>query len=100
MVNEYRTKYNKAVIYSADSYDNYGWAVFMAGGSLAVVPAVADPKFAIDASAMKAIELNGKPQGQFALGNPEKGYIVYSASADAIHLNLATGNYLVTLDKS
>jgi hypothetical protein len=97
-VHEYRSKYpDKAVIYSADSYDAYGWAVFMGGGSLAVVPAVANPQFAVDASAMQAIELNGKPQGQYALGSADKGYIVYSTSGDAIHLNLANakGSFIV-----
>ncbi len=38
-VREYREKFaGKAVIYSGDSYDNLGWAVFMAGGSLAKHP--------------------------------------------------------------
>jgi hypothetical protein len=97
-VSEYRTKYpDKAVIYNADSYDAYGWAVFMGGGSLAVMPVIANPQFTADASSMKTVELNGKPQGQYALGNVEKGYIVYSTSADAIHLNLtnAKGNFVI-----
>lgn len=91
-VHEYRTKYpDKAVIYSADSYDTYGWAVFMASGSLAVVPAVPNPAFADDASTMKAIDM---PKGQFGLGSA-KGYIVYSNDA-AISLNLKeNGNYII-----
>jgi hypothetical protein len=37
-VNEYRTKYpDKAVLYSADGYPQYGQAVFDAGGSLPVI---------------------------------------------------------------
>ncbi len=91
-VHEYRTKYpDKAVIYNADSYDAYGWAVFMAGGSLAVVPTVANAGFAADASSMQAIDM---PSGQFGLGSA-KGYIVYSNNAP-ISLNLKeSGNYTI-----
>ncbi|EHQ30807.1 DUF6298 domain-containing protein [Mucilaginibacter paludis] len=94
-VNEYRIKYpDKAVIYSADGYEAYGWAVFMGGGSLANIPVIANPQFNIDASSMKSIDMGAK--GQYALGNPEKGYIVYSTS-DNIHLNLsnAKGSFVV-----
>jgi hypothetical protein len=87
-VNEYRTKYpDKAVIYSDDGYDNYGWAVFMGGGSLAVVPKVDNPRFFADASTMQHIPLSGEPKGQYALGNFLKGFIVYSNSDQPIHLN-------------
>ena len=38
-VMEYRLKYpGKAVVYSGDSYPEFGMAVFMAGGSLPVLP--------------------------------------------------------------
>src|SRR4030095_2304872 len=38
-VSEYKQKFpTKAVIYSGDSYDQFGWAVLMAGGSLATLP--------------------------------------------------------------
>jgi hypothetical protein len=96
-VSEYRTKYpDKAVIYNAESYDTYGWAVFMGGGSLAVVPAVDDAKFATDASSMSTIQLAGSPKGQYALGNPDKGYIVYCDSANPITLNLKqSGTYTI-----
>ncbi|RKR84337.1 hypothetical protein BDD43_4571 [Mucilaginibacter gracilis] len=86
-VSEYRTKYpDKAVIYSDDGYDNYGWAVFMGGGSLAVVPAVANADFAKSASAMQPVKAVGDAKGQYVLGGT-KGYIVYSNSDQPIHLN-------------
>jgi hypothetical protein len=89
-VHEYRTKYpDKAVIYSADNYATYGWAVFMAGGSLANTPKIDDPKFMSDATIMKPIELLGKPLGQWALGDPEKGYIVYNTSLKPVLLTIA-----------
>jgi len=38
-VSEYRLRYPaKAVMYSGDSYDQFGWAVLMGGGSMAVLP--------------------------------------------------------------
>lgn len=90
-VNEYRQKYpGKAVLYSADGYDHFGWAVFIAGGSLPVLPAGTDKKFLEDAAGMKPVELAGNPAGQWALGNPAKGFIVYDASGRDIKLNLAS----------
>jgi hypothetical protein len=51
-VSEYRAKYNKAVIYSAQKYPELGWASLMAGGSCAVIP-VKDEKFLSSISSMK-----------------------------------------------
>jgi len=88
-VHEYRQKYpDKAVLYSADGYDHFGWAVFIAGGSLPALPATTDKQFLSDASAMKSIDLPGSPKDQWALGNAAKGYIVYSNSS-VVHLDLA-----------
>lgn len=96
-VHEYRQKYpDKAVLYSADGYEHFGWAVFIAGGSLPVLPATTDKAFLVAAAAMRPVELPGTPEGQWALGNEAKGFIVYNDSNNAIHLNLATGaNYKV-----
>ena len=91
-VHEYKQKYpDKAVLYSAESYDHFGWAVLMAGGSLPVLPSTTDKQFLSDASSMKSIDLPGNPKDQWALGNTAKGYIVYS-NADVIHLNLAAND--------
>ena len=88
-VHEYRQKFpDKAVIYSGDNYDNFGWAVFMASGSLACVPTIADPQFMKDASNMNAIGLPGNPDDQWALGNEGKGYIVYSDSKNPVKIDL------------
>lgn len=95
-VHEYRTKYpDKAVLYSADGFDHFGWAVFIAGGSLPVLPATTDKAFLTAASAMKPVELTGNPKDEWAIGNAAKGYIVYSNSSDEIKLNLADANYEV-----
>ena len=51
-VSEYRTKYGKAVIYSAQKAPELGWASLMAGGSCAAVP-VKDKMFLQSISSMK-----------------------------------------------
>jgi hypothetical protein len=89
-VSEYRNKFpDKAVMYSGDSYDEFGWAVFMATGSMAVLPVL--PKtFLNNASSMKIANPNSAKQWTLTNG---KEFIVYSNSKDAIKLNLANGNY-------
>ncbi|HWB92589.1 MAG TPA: DUF6298 domain-containing protein [Puia sp.] len=85
-VREYRDKYpGKAVMYSADGADAYGWAVFMAGGSLADIT-VSEPGFMAAAAGMRPVDLPGKPEGQWALGG-SRGYIIY---ANAGHPNVDT----------
>jgi hypothetical protein len=90
-VSEYKQKFpNKAVVYSGDGSDQYGWAVFMAGGSLAALPVI-DQQFLSAASAMKPVAAVSQ---QYTLAN-DKGYIVYS-NASSIKLNLKnTSTYKV-----
>ncbi len=72
-VKEYRAKYpNKAVIYSSDSYDQFGWAVFIAGGSLAVLPAETDKALLNAAATMQPMDADR----QFVLSD-SKSFIVY-----------------------
>ena len=89
-VREYRQRYPaKAVIYSAEGSDNFGWAVFIAGGSLAEIPPVKDPRFLSDAAILQPVDLPGNPSRQWALGNKDKGYIIYSDSSGTIQLDLS-----------
>jgi hypothetical protein len=86
---EYRARYkDKVVIYSAESDQNSGWAVFMAGGSLANIPEIPDPHFLSDAVRMQPVKLPGNPEDIWALGNSEKGYIIYSNSPHPIQVDL------------
>ncbi|MDP4208622.1 MAG: DUF6298 domain-containing protein [Bacteroidota bacterium] len=97
-VREYRDKYpEKAVMYFGDKYDSFGWAAFMAGGSLANIPAIANPQFLTEASTMKAIDLPGNPKNQWALGNNGKGFIVYNSTDEPVKLDLtkASGSFKV-----
>lgn len=86
-VREYRDKFpDKAVMYSADNYDNFGWASFMAGGSLAAIPSMADAGFVTAASAMKPVDASFKEQ--YMLADAGKGYIIYSNNPDGIQVDL------------
>jgi hypothetical protein len=89
-VSEYRTRFpDKAVMYSGDSFEQFGWAVFMATGSMAVLPKL-PLQFLNDASSMKVVEANS--DNQWILGNGNE-YIVYSESRNPIKLNLPNGSY-------
>jgi hypothetical protein len=87
-VSEYRKKYpNKAVIYSGDGADRYGWAVFMAGGSLANIP-VMPAEFLKDAATMNEIVDAGK--GVYEL-KKEDGYISYYENGSPVSVSAAPG---------
>ncbi len=88
-VYEYRTKYpGKAVMYSGDGYDQYGWAAFMAGGSMAAIPQM-PPQFLAAASVMKPMPFTNN---QYVLANDGKSYIVFNEGGN-VSLNLKTGTY-------
>jgi hypothetical protein len=95
-VHDYKVKYpDKAVLFSADGFDHFGWAVFIAGGSLPVLPAATDKQFLTEAAAMKPVDLPAAKKDQLAIGNA-KGFIVYNNTSDAIRLDLAANtNYKV-----
>ncbi len=89
-VAEYRMQYpRKAVIYS-EYPGMVPWAVFMAGGSLAPVPSVSDPRFLKEAATMKPLSLSGTASGCYVLGNPGKGYIVYLERGSSLPASLMT----------
>jgi len=92
-VSEYRTQNpGKAVMYGGDGADNYGWAVFMAGGSLPAIPKT-PVAFLKDASAMAPVKTQNT--GQFALASNAKGYIVYNTSSEPVKLDLANATYTI-----
>ena len=68
---EYRAKYNKAVIYSAQKYPELGWASLMAGGSCAVIP-VKDETFLSSISSMKPEKME-----DYYLLKSTEGMVVY-----------------------
>ncbi|HEY4061068.1 MAG TPA: DUF6298 domain-containing protein [Puia sp.] len=91
-VREYRQRYpSKAVLYSAEGCDIFGWAVFIAGGSLANIPFIKDSRMLADAAGMQPVDLPGNPHGQWALANKNgdrKGYIIYCDNAGPVQVDL------------
>lgn len=88
-VKEYRTKYpEKAVLYSSDSYDQFGLAVLLAGGSLPVIAADMNKNLLSAAAKMKPVDGNK----QFALSDG-KGFIVYGSGALTLNNIDAQKNY-------
>jgi hypothetical protein len=86
---EYKTSYpEKSVIYSAQR--NYGWAEFMAGGSLAPIP-VKDAKFLSAATGMMPV----KKENCLMLSNSEGESILYLENSD-VELDLSghKGRYI------
>src|SRR5690606_5568643 len=90
-VKEYRSQYpGKAVMYSADGADRYGWAAFMAGGSMAALPKNTDGDFLKAAAAMKPAEA----YGLYALAG-KNGLIIYPQNSNTVTLDLSayTGRF-------
>ncbi|HSU52016.1 MAG TPA: DUF6298 domain-containing protein, partial [Segetibacter sp.] len=95
-VSEYRKKFPaKAIIYSGDSYTTNGWAAFMAGGSLAALPAIQDNSFLSSASSMQVHDSDTK--GKWFLNNEKGECIVYNETSDAVKVDLLRypGSYKV-----
>ena len=85
---EYRTSHpEKAVIYSSSGYDQFGWAVFIAGGSLSDIPAIQNNEFLKDAAAMQP-DTNLNAPERWVISHPDRGLIVFSKSAETIQLDL------------
>lgn len=86
-VNEYRQKFpSKAVTYSGEGLE-IGWAVLMAGGSLANVPAL-PVDFLQDAATMHVTTLQDAPKNIWTLTNNES-YILYVDTPGMVALNIA-----------
>jgi Family of unknown function (DUF6298) len=98
-VKEYKQKYpEKAILYSGDGFDRFGWAEFMAGGSLAVIPKVSNEAFYTKAMQMQPVDLAGDQSNAWALGNKNGEMILYTtASTDVVSVDLSkvTGSYMV-----
>jgi len=104
-VKEYRNKYpDKAVVYSADNYDAFAWAAFMAGASLTEIP-VLDAQFYKSAATMLPISM---VKQNYVLANQQQEYIIYAIadinlddfstdkSTVAEWINLSSGKIIAT----
>jgi len=75
-VREYKEKFpNKAVVYSGDSYTEFGVAAFLAGGSLSVLPENVDKELLKAAAGMKPIASINKNEYVLSDG---KNKIIYN----------------------
>ena len=109
-VREMRDRYpDKAVTFFAQQYPNYGWAILMAGGSMANVPLYnkrepitnkrepitnkREPitnKLLADIAKMRPLD----GEGCVALGNPSMGYLVYTKASE-VSLKIEEGKYTI-----
>lgn len=95
-VREYRDRFpEKAILYSADRYDQFAWAAFMGGGSLPVLPAISDPRFLEDATATRPAD--APADGTYLLAAPGKAYILYVTGGHGAALDLsgAGGKFVI-----
>jgi hypothetical protein len=94
-VREYRQKFpDKAIMFDPeDGGTPDGWAVLMGGGSLANVRDLS-PELRAAIPSMKPLDLANASAGQYALGDPASGYLVYSASASPVRLDLKSADGL------
>ena len=90
-VSEYSEKYHdKAITFNAQNYPDLAWAVFMAGGSVPVLPAT-DKAFLRAAAQMKVEQTNHENYEK--LVNTDIGCIIYSHSGSVIPVHLFPGMY-------
>ncbi|HRZ96321.1 MAG TPA: DUF6298 domain-containing protein [Paludibacter sp.] len=93
-VNEYRTQYpDKAVTYYAQNYPEMNWAVFMAGGSLPLLP-VKNREFLSAAAQMKPQLV--KSGTYKMLVKSGTGTIIYAEKLTDIQLELEKGKFSIT----
>ena len=89
-VKEYREKYpDKGVIYSADSYDQLGWAAFMAGGSLTSLPPEINQTLLIAAATMKPVGKTATGKEEWMLANQQGECIIYNQPATTVTIDLS-----------
>ena len=96
-VSSYKTNFpEKAVLYSGDNYDSYGWAILMGGGSLSNVK-IKDQSLLSALPLMKAYKLSDQTTGQYALADKGKSYLFYNGSTNPLTVDLSanSGKYTV-----
>ncbi|HEV7378958.1 MAG TPA: DUF6298 domain-containing protein, partial [Dyadobacter sp.] len=91
-VSEYRQKFpDKAVLYSGAGADAHGWAVLLAGGSIADVPAMSDPTIMSQLAQMLQSEVI-QPGQTYTLTNPGNAILIYHSGKKAVNVSLKDFN--------
>ncbi len=89
-VREYREKFPaKAVICSEGDSTPFGWAIFMAGGSMAPIPTELPVNFLTDAVEMKPVDRMDSQKGVYALEKKGQGMILFSHENKSLELDLS-----------
>ncbi len=89
-VAEYKLRYpNKAVMYSGDAADRNGWAVLMAGGSLANVK-VNDKDFLQAVTTMQPV--TQYTDKQWILSNTQTGAVIYQTEGNTVTADIKDNN--------
>ncbi|MEO9474390.1 MAG: DUF6298 domain-containing protein [Cyclobacteriaceae bacterium] len=94
-VKEYADEYpEKAIIYNTHRSSAFGWAIFMAGGSLMNIPQVSDSKFLEAASRMKPLTTSGaNPKVLLNKKTGERIYYLNSINAAEFDMSDLKGIY-------
>lgn len=92
-VSEFHQKYpGKGIVYPARGVKFGNWASFMAGGSLANLPTISEPRFLKEAAEMNTVPQNEKDQ--WILAKHGTGYIIFSKQEKVtVDLTDDTNNY-------
>jgi hypothetical protein len=96
-VHEYRERFpGKAVTYSAEGFQTLGWAVFMAGGSLPVLPVIQAKGFLESAAGMVTVADPGKKG--YLLANKIGERILYLRKGESrqIDIKAFSGKFRLT----
>lgn len=87
---EYKKRFpNKAVIFSEGRYDQFGWAVLMAGGSLPVLPADTPCEFKKSASTMLPVGTPEDAEALSMLANGNGEFIIHVAGKRQFEIELS-----------
>jgi hypothetical protein len=88
-VREYRTKYpDKAVMYSADSQGQTGWAALMGGGSLPDIRTAIDPALLAAIPQTRPFNASNLPNGEYALADASQNYLICTTGRGPIKFYL------------
>jgi len=88
-IREYRRRFpDKAILCSVDKTD--GWLVLAAGGSVPNLPMVKDEKLLAALPSMKPFEpASGLVDGQWALAEPGRQYLIHAGTEATVRLDLS-----------
>ncbi|MFV8466066.1 DUF6298 domain-containing protein [Flavobacterium sp. LB1P62] len=89
-IREYREKYReKVILYSTDGSSRFGWAVLMAGGSLANIPNIQLSEFYKAIPSMKFVGGSMFSDNLWKLENKGKAYLFYGKNSQDISIDLS-----------